>query len=141
MLKKLLTALAVSALAALSPAVAQDIKELNFGFISTESSQNLKSDWQPILDDMAKKTGLKINAFFASDYAGIIEGMRFNKVQVAWFGNKSAMEAVDRSHGEVFGQMVNADGTQGYYSHLIVHKDSPIKSLDDRSRSVKPSTL
>jgi phosphonate transport system substrate-binding protein len=27
--------------------------------------------------------------------------------------------------------MVNADGTQGYYSHLIVHKDSPIKSLDD----------
>ena len=137
MLKKLLTALAVSALAALSPAVAQDIKELNFGFISTESSQNLKSDWQPILDDMAKKTGLKINAFFASDYAGIIEGMRFNKVQVAWFGNKSAMEAVDRSHGEVFGQMVNADGTQGYYSHLIVHKDSPIKSLDDMLKSGK----
>jgi phosphonate transport system substrate-binding protein len=27
--------------------------------------------------------------------------------------------------------MVNADGTQGYYSHLIVHKDSPLKSLDD----------
>ena len=137
MLKKLLTALAVSALAALSPAVAQDIKELNFGFISTESSQNLKSDWQPILDDMAKKTGLKINAFFASDYAGIIEGMRFNKVQVAWFGNKSAMEAVDRSNGEVFGQMVNADGTQGYYSHLIVHKDSPIKSLDDMLKNGK----
>ena len=137
MLKKLLTALAVSALAALFPAAAQDRKEINFGFISTESSQNLKSDWQPILDDMAKKTGLKINAFFASDYAGIIEGMRFNKVQVAWFGNKSAMEAVDRSNGEVFGQMVNADGTQGYYSHLIVHKDSPIKSLDDMLKNGK----
>ena len=27
--------------------------------------------------------------------------------------------------------MVNADGTQGYYSHLIVHKDSPIQSLED----------
>jgi phosphonate transport system substrate-binding protein len=27
--------------------------------------------------------------------------------------------------------MVNADGTQGYYSHLIVHRDSPINSLDD----------
>ena len=137
MLKKLLTALAVTALAALSSAAAQDLKEINFGFISTESSQNLKSDWQPILDDMAKKTGLKINAFFASDYAGIIEGMRFNKVQVAWFGNKSAMEAVDRSNGEVFGQMVNADGTQGYYSHLIVHKDSPIKSLDDMLKNGK----
>ena len=46
-------------------------------------------------------------------------------------GNKSAMEAVDRASGEVFAQMVNADGTQGYYSHLIVHKDSPLKTLDD----------
>lgn len=106
-------------------------QEISFGFISTEASQNLKADWQPLLDDMEKQTGLKIKAFFASDYAGIIEGMRFNKVQVAWMGNKSAMEAVDRANGEVFAQMVNADGTQGYYSHLIVHKDSPIKNLDD----------
>jgi phosphonate transport system substrate-binding protein len=80
---------------------------------------------------------MKVNAFFASDYAGIIEGMRFNKVHVAWFGNKSAMEAVDRANGEVFAQMVNADGTQGYYSHLIVHKDSPVKSLDDMLKQGK----
>jgi phosphonate transport system substrate-binding protein len=106
-------------------------QEINFGIISTESSQNLKSDWQPLLDDMARQTGLKVKAFFAPDYAGVIEGMRFNKVQVAWFGNKSAMEAVDRANAEVFAQMVNADGSQGYYSHLIVHKDSPLKSLDD----------
>ena len=37
----------------------------------------------------------------------------------------------DRASGEVFAQMVNADGTQGYYSHLIVHKDSPLNTLDD----------
>jgi len=139
MIKKLLAALVTTALVALAPAGAgaQEMKEFNFGFISTESSQNLKSDWQPILDDMAKKTGMKINAFFASDYAGIIEGMRFNKVHAAWYGNKSAMEAVDRASGEVFAQMVNADGTQGYYSHLIVHKDSPIKSLDDLLKNGK----
>lgn len=126
MLKKTL-ALAAFGLA-LNGAFAQD---LNVGFISTESAQNLKADWQPLLDDLAKQTGLKVNAFFAPDYAGIIEGMRFNKVQVAWLGNKSAMEAVDRANAEVFAQMVNADGTQGYYSHLIVHKDSPLNTLDD----------
>jgi len=133
MLKKLITRFAGATLMAVLPlaGLAQDLKEINFGIISTESSQNLKSDWQPVLDDMAKKLGMKVNGFFASDYAGIIEGMRFNKVQVAWFGNKSAMEAVDRASGEVFAQMLNADGTLGYYSHLIVHKDSPIKSLDD----------
>ena len=126
MLKKTLTAVAIGL--SFGAALAQDI---HFGFISTESSQNLKSDWQPLIDDMEKQTGLKVKTFFASDYAGIIEGMRFNKVQLAWMGNKSAMEAVDRANGEVFAQMVNADGTQGYYSHLIVHKDSPLKTLDD----------
>ena len=137
MIKKLLVGLAGATLMALNPVAAQELKELNFGIISTESSINLKSDWQPILDAMSKKTGLKINAFFAPDYAGVIEGMRFNKVHIGWFGNKSAMEAVDRASGEVFAQMVNAEGSKGYYSHLIVHKDSPLKSLDDMLKQGK----
>ena len=45
----------------------------------------------------AKETGLKVNPFFATDYAGVIEALRFDKVQIAWYGNKSAMEAVDRA--------------------------------------------
>ncbi|MDO9113696.1 MAG: phosphonate ABC transporter substrate-binding protein [Polaromonas sp.] len=137
MIRKLLTGLAAAALVTLAPVHAQDLKEINFGIISTESSQNLKSDWQPLLEDMAKKTGYKVNAFFAPDYAGIIEGMRFGKVHLAWYGNKSAMEAVDRAGGEVFAQMVNADGTQGYYSHFVVHKDSPLKTLDDVLKNAK----
>jgi phosphonate transport system substrate-binding protein len=132
MFKKTLAALAIGL--SFTAAMAQDI---TFGIISTEATQNLKADWQPLLDDMEKQTGLKVKAFFAPDYAGIIEGMRFNKVQMAWMGNKSAMEAVDRSNAEVFAQMVNADGTQGYYSHLIVHKDSPLNNLNDLFSNAK----
>ncbi|MDR1167183.1 MAG: phosphonate ABC transporter substrate-binding protein [Deltaproteobacteria bacterium] len=106
-------------------------EEIDFGIISTESSQNLRTIWEPFLADMTRITGLKINAYFATDYAGVIEAMRFNKVQVAWFGNKAAMEAVDRADGEVFAQTVSADGSDGYYSVLIVHKDSPINNLED----------
>jgi len=132
MFKKTVASLALGL--SLTGALAQDI---NFGIISTEATQNLKADWQPLFDDMAKQTGFKVSAFFAPDYAGVIEAMRFNKVHVAWCGNKSAIEAVDRANGEVFAQMVNADGTEGYYSHLIVHKDSPIKSLDDMLKDGK----
>lgn len=110
---------------------AQAVTELNFGIISTETSSNLKKGWEPFLQAMAKGTGLKVNGYYASDYAGVIEGMRFGKVHIAWYGNKSAMEAVDRSNGEVFLQSVDSDGNPGYWSHLIVHKDSPIKTLDD----------
>ena len=107
-----------------------DDKALNFGIISTESSQNLRSVWDPFLAAMSERTGMKINAFFAPDYAGIIQGMRFDKVDLAWYGNKSAMEAVDRAGGEIFAQTVAANGAQGYYSLLVAHKDSPIDSVE-----------
>ncbi len=132
MFKKTFAALAIGL--SFTAAMAQDV---TFGIISTEATQNLKADWQPLLADMEKQTGLKVKAFFAPDYAGIIEGLRFNKVQMAWMGNKSAMEAVDRSNAEVFAQMVNADGTQGYYSHLIVHKDSTLNNLNDLFSNAK----
>ncbi|HFK6740283.1 TPA: phosphonate ABC transporter substrate-binding protein [Escherichia coli] len=116
----------------LNPAYAEEQeKALNFGIISTESQQNLKPQWTPFLQDMEKKLGVKVNAFFAPDYAGIIQGMRFNKVDIAWYGNLSAMEAVDRANGQVFAQTVAADGSPGYWSVLIVNKDSPINNLND----------
>lgn len=140
-MRAFLNVLAGAALAAatvIAPAVkAQEAKEINFGIISTESSANLKSVWEPFLEAMSKGTGLKINGFYASDYAGVIEAMRFNKVQLAWFGNKSAMEAVDRSNGEVFAQSVDSEGNQGYWSHLIAHVDSPLANLDDVLRCGK----
>jgi phosphonate transport system substrate-binding protein len=119
----------------------QTPRELQMGFIATESSANLKTAWQPVLEDLQKATGYKVTPFFAPDYAGIIEAMRFNKVQVAFMGNKSAMEAVDRSQGEVFAKVAHADGTQGYWSLMIVHRDSPLKTLDDVLKSRQNLTL
>jgi phosphonate transport system substrate-binding protein len=113
-----------------APASAQS-QEINFGIIATEASSNLKTVWDPFLADMSKKTGLKVKGFFASDYAGVIEAMRFNKVHIAWHGNKSAMGAVDRANGEIFAQSIDKDGNPGYWSHVIVHKDSPFKTIDD----------
>ena len=135
MISKILrTAVAAAAIfsAALLPATSwADSKEINFGIISTESSQNLRQIWAPFLDDMSEKLGMKVNAYFAPDYAGIIEGMRFDKVDVAWYGNKSAMEAVDRAGGEIFSQTVDVDGNPGYWSLLVTHKNSRINNVED----------
>jgi phosphonate transport system substrate-binding protein len=114
-----------------APASAQELEELNFGIISTESAQALQESFQPFLDDLQSYMGVPVHAFFAPDYAGVIEAMRFDKVDIAWFGNKSAMEAVDRAGGEIFAQTIKDDGSEGYYSLLITNVDSPIKSLDD----------
>lgn len=130
MFRKIKTLLAAASLLLAGAALAADVKELNFGIIATEKAGALKQMWEPFLDDMSKAVGVKVNGFYATDYAGIIEGQRFNKVQIAWYGNKSAIDAVDRANGEVFAQFVDLDGTPGYYSYLIAHKDSGINSLE-----------
>ncbi|MCF3164463.1 phosphonate ABC transporter substrate-binding protein [Pseudomonas aeruginosa] len=143
MLKRFSRLLAASALLAgsLAGMAHADQPVINFGIISTESSQNLKSIWEPFLKDMSQQTGYQVKAFFAPDYAGIIQGMRFDKVDIAWYGNKAAMEAVDRAHGEIFAQTVAASGAPGYWSLLIANKDSKIDSLEDMLANAKSLTF
>lgn len=143
MLKRFSRVLAASALLAgsLAGMAHADQPVINFGIISTESSQNLKSIWEPFLKDMSQQTGYQVKAFFAPDYAGIIQGMRFDKVDIAWYGNKAAMEAVDRAHGEIFAQTVAASGAPGYWSLLIANKDSKIDSLEDMLANAESLTF
>lgn len=126
------------AIAALSAAAAlAHAQDINFGIIATDSASTQRERWEPFFRDMEKKTGLSVKSFYAPDYAGVIEAMRFNKIQVAWYGNKAAMEAVDRANGEVFAQVMFADGSFGYKSLLITRQDSPLKSWDDVVKTAK----
>ena len=139
MIRNILLGVAAASLLASSAFAKENYKPLehdpdtiNFGIISTESTQSLREQWVPFVKDMEKSLGMKVKPFFAPDYAGIIEAMRFGKVTVAWFGNKSGLEAVDRSGAEVFAQQANADGTRGYYSLILTNVDNKgANSLDD----------
>ena len=140
MLKKLVAAAAILAAGTVT-AKAEMPSQLNFGIISTESASALEASFGPFIADMSKSLGVPVKAFFASDYAGVIEGMRFKKVDVAWFGNKSAIGAVDRAGGEVFAQTIKHDGSKGYHSLLITQKDSDLNSLEDVLKCDKTKTF
>ena len=127
----------VFALSLLSVSMLAAAQEINFGVIATDSASVERERWEPLFRDMEKKTGLTVKAFYAPDYAGVVEAMRFNKVQVAWYGNKAAIDAVDRSNGEVFAQILRSDGSLGYYSLLITQKDSPYNNLNDVLKNSK----
>lgn len=117
--------------------LAASAQEVSFGIISTDSASVQRERWEPLFRDMEARTGLTVKSFYAPDYAGVVEAMRFNKVQVAWYGNKAAMDAVDRSNGEVFAQVLKSDGTLGYHSLLITQKDSPYNNLGDVLKNSK----
>lgn len=124
----LATGLATSALPALADR--EDPKEINFGILSTESSSAQREKWGPLLKALEESLDMPVKPFFAADYAGVIEAMRFDKVDIAWYGNKSAMVAVDRAGAEIFAQTTKGNGGQGYHSVMVTHKDSGLTYED-----------
>lgn len=110
---------------------APEIAEIDFGIISTESQTNLQELWEPFLATMSEEMGRPVNGFYATDYAGVIEAMGAGKIQIAWYGGKSYIEAAQRSGAEAFAQTVATDGSKGYYAYLITNKANPIVSNID----------
>jgi phosphonate transport system substrate-binding protein len=103
---------------------------LKFTIVPAEDQASMSRVWQPLLDDLNKQTGLKVQASFASNYMGMIEAMRFKQAQVGWFSALPALEAVNRADAEVLGRIVDKGGQGVYESVLITHKGSGI-TLDD----------
>ena len=134
-----LITLALFSAAAVS--AAETLTEITLGIIPTESSSGAMKGFEPFRADMEKALGIPVKLFIAPDYAGVIEAMRFNKVHIAWFGNKSAIEAVNRASGEVFVQTVDVTGNPGYWSLIVVHKDSPYQNIDEIIRDGKNLTF
>ncbi|MBE9141457.1 PhnD/SsuA/transferrin family substrate-binding protein [Nodosilinea sp. LEGE 07088] len=69
------TADAGSTSAADGEVCAPEISEIDFGILSTESQEALQPKWDPFVAALEESIGRKVNAFYANDYAGVIEGM------------------------------------------------------------------
>ncbi len=107
-------------------ALDSDIKELNFGIISTESQANQRPIWEPLIQAMSEGLGMPVNPSYATSYAGVIEAMRFGKIHAAWYGGKSYIEAARIANAEAFARTIADDGSTGYYAYLITNKENPI---------------
>jgi len=126
------TALAGLALASCSkPAPPpQASNTVSFSVLSAEDQQSMAKVWQPLFNDMQKATGLTIKPYYASNYASLVEAMRFNQTQVGWFAALSALEATRRANAEVLGRILTSGNSGAYQSVLITRKGSGI-TLDD----------
>ncbi|MBA4805292.1 MAG: phosphate/phosphite/phosphonate ABC transporter substrate-binding protein [Brevundimonas sp.] len=105
-------------------------EEITFSILSAEGQASSGPLWAPLLEDMSKAIGVPVKPFFAGNYNVLVEAMRFDQTQVAWFSAKPALEAVERAEGEVIARIVDPEGRDSYRSTLIVRTGSGI-TLDD----------
>ena len=111
------------------------------GLIVTQSPEDVKESWMPILEALQSHLGIEVRANISRDYAGVIWALRSGRNQIAWLGNKAAIKAVDNADAEVFMQTVHANNESGYRSYLIARSDSALHSLDDVFRNIAELTL
>ncbi len=100
--------------------------ELTFSILSAEGQASAGPLWQPLLEDMSRAIGVPVKPYFGSNYTVLVEAMRGNQTQVAWFSAKPAVEAIDRADAEVIARTVNKEGLDSYRSTLIVRTGSGI---------------
>ncbi len=128
--------IATAAMGAASYAAAEDWKtkypELTFALVPSENAADTTARWAPMMDYLSKQIGVKVNLRIVNDYAAVIEGQKAGNIQIALYGPASYARAF-KVGAEVtpFAIEVSKSAGKGYYSVLLVKKDSPYQKIDD----------
>lgn len=119
---------------AAAPAARGADEPLVFGLITPRGSETVLAAWNPFLQRLARSIGREIRPWAATN-GEVVEAFRQGKIDLAWVGNAPALEIVESGAGEVFAQLVTADGRTGYQSILVTHKDSPLQTLEQAQQA------
>lgn len=101
---------------------------LRVSAIPDEAPTELQRKFKPLGDYLAKETGLKVEFTAVSDYAAVVEGLAAKKIDLAWLGGFTFVQARLRTNGEALPIVQRAED-EVFTSKFIVPADSPVKTL------------
>jgi len=130
-LRLLLAVLALAA-ALLAPpaALAQGAGVLRVSAIPDEAPTELQRKFKPLGDYLKQATGLDVRFVPVTDYAAVVEGLATNKLDLAWLGGFTYVQARLRTHGGVMPIVQRAEDAK-FTSRFIVPTNSTAKTLAD----------
>lgn len=117
-----------------APAPPKHISALTFGILPIGGPSESLTAWRPMLDDLSHTLGLPVHSLSVSTYEGLAQALSEERVDFAFVSGRLALDAVIHDHMQVIAQLTRTNGSRGYYSVLLVAKDSPLRSVDDLMR-------
>ena len=123
-------ALALS-IAGVPAAFAQQAGVLRVSAIPDEAPTELQRKFKPLGDYLKKETGLDVQFIPVTDYAAVVEGLATNKLDLAWLGGFTYVQAKIRTNGGAVPIVQRAEDAK-FTSRFIVPTASPAKTLADR---------
>ena len=104
---------------------------LTFGIIPAEASLDPRERFEPLIDHLEKKLGLKIKPYFGPDYLAVIVGMASQKLDFAYMGPLAYVRAAERGGAVAFARENTIKTGLGCHSIIVSRADSGIKTLGD----------
>jgi phosphonate transport system substrate-binding protein len=124
-MKQLLLAAALS-LASLAASAQSNV--LRVSAIPDEAPTELQRKFKPLGDYLQQETGMQVQFTPVTDYAAVVEGLATQKIDLAWLGGFTFVQAKLRTNGGVVPIVQRAEDEK-FTSRFIVPVDSPVKSL------------
>ncbi len=129
----LLATLARGALIVATAAIAQSALAqavLRVSAIPDEAPTELQRKFKPLGDYLAKETGAKVEFTSVTDYAAVVESLATRKLDMAWLGGFTFVQAKIRTNGTAIPIVQRAEDEK-FISRFIVPADSTATTLAD----------
>ena len=123
-----LLVVAVCGLTFAQDAAAQGV--LKVSAIPDEAPTELQRKFKPLGEYLAQETGMKVEFTPVTDYAAVVESLATNKLDLAWLGGFTFVQAKLRTNGTAIPIVQRAEDEK-FTSRFIVPVGSSAKSLAD----------
>ena len=105
-------------------------KTLRVGFVPAEDAQQVMQNAQPLVEILRQKLGMEVQPFVATDYTGVVEALRVNKLDAAFLTPASYVLAKNEANIRVVLKS-ERKGMPFYYAAIITRADSGIRTIED----------
>jgi phosphonate transport system substrate-binding protein len=128
-IRSLLAAIAVAA-SSLAPLLAHAENVLRVSAIPDEAPTELQRKFKPLGEYLRQETGMDVQFIPVTDYAAVVEGLATQKIDLAWLGGFTYVQARLRTNGGVVPLVQRAEDAR-FTSRFIVPVASTAKTLAD----------
>lgn len=102
---------------------------LRISAIPDEDPQELLRKYEPFTEYIAEEVGMKVKFVPVVDYAATVEGLAAGRLDVAWYGGFTSVQAVHRAKGAT--RLVMRVEDRAFKSVFVTRVDSGIRTLAD----------
>lgn len=109
-----------------------DSDALTVGIIPNISPEEQEARYEPFGEYLEETLGRDVELFVAVDYAGVVAALAGERVDIAYLGGLTYLQANEQVDLRPLVTEVDQEtGTSEYYSSIVVSDDSPLESAED----------